>query len=131
MKQKMFTSASTLGVKTSSDLEDFLGFSGGVAELVVGCVGITLGVVGTAIPGVGSTIGWGMYEKLVSASNSTFTKVAVSGNENKKENQLNSPYLIMENDYKAHQTKKKQTNMTRFMLEGLQLCTVFCFVLLH
>lgn len=80
MKQKMFTSASTLGVKTSSDMEDFLGFSGGVAELAVGCVGITLGVVGTAIPGVGSTIGWGMYEKLVSASNSTFTKVAVSGN---------------------------------------------------
>ena len=92
MKQKMFTSASTLGVKTSSDMEDFLGFSGGVAELVVGCVGITLGVVGTAIPGVGSTIGWGMYEKLVSASNSTFTKVAVSGNENKKEN---SKYLFV------------------------------------
>lgn len=37
----------------------------------------------------------------------------------------------MENDYKAHQTKKEQTNMTRFMLEGLQLCTIFCFVLLH
>lgn len=72
-----------------------------------------------------------MYEKLVSASNSTFTKVAVSGNENKKENQSNSPYLIMENGYKAYQTKKGQTTMTRFMLEGLQLCTVFCFVLLH
>ena len=53
----MFTSASTLGVKTSSDIEDFLVFSGGVVELAVGCVGITLGVVGTAIPGVGSTIG--------------------------------------------------------------------------
>ena len=37
----------------------------------------------------------------------------------------------MENGYKAHQTKKEQTTMTRFMLEGLQLCTVFCFVLLH
>ena len=55
--KKMFTSASTLGVKTSSDIEDFLVFSGGVVELAVGCVGITLGVVGTAIPGVGSTIG--------------------------------------------------------------------------
>ena len=55
--KKMFTSASTLGVKTSSDIEDFLGFSGGVVELAVGCMGITLGVVGRAIPGVGSTIG--------------------------------------------------------------------------
>lgn len=76
----MFTSASTLGVKTSSDMEDFLGFSGGIVELAVGCVGITFGVVGTTIPGVGSTIGCGMYEKLVSASNSTLTKLAVSGN---------------------------------------------------
>ena len=57
LAKKMFTSASTLGVKTSSDIEDFLVFSGGVVELAVGCVGITLGVVGTAIPGVGSTIG--------------------------------------------------------------------------
>ena len=57
LAKKMFTSASTLGVKTSSDMEGFLGFSGGVVELGVGCVGITLGVVGTAIPGVGSTIG--------------------------------------------------------------------------
>ena len=53
------TSASTLGVKTSSDMEGFLGFSGGVVvELGVGCcVGITLGAVGPAIGGAGSTIG--------------------------------------------------------------------------
>ena len=57
LDKQIFTSASTLGVKTSSDIEDFLGFSGGVVELVVGCVGITLGVVGGGIPGVGSTIG--------------------------------------------------------------------------
>ena len=52
-----FTSASTLGIKTSSDMEDVLDFSGGVVELGVGCGGITFGVLGTAIPGVGSTIG--------------------------------------------------------------------------
>lgn len=50
----MFTSASTRGIKTSSDMDDFLGFSGGVVELGVGCGGITLGGVGAGIPGVGS-----------------------------------------------------------------------------
>ena len=66
-------------------MEVFLGFSGGVVELAVGgCVGITLGVVGPAIGRVGSTIGWGMYETLTSASNSMFTKLAVSGNRNKQ-----------------------------------------------
>jgi len=56
----MCTSACTLGVRTSSDMEVFLGFSGGVVELGVGCCvtcGITLGVVGPAIGRVGSTIG--------------------------------------------------------------------------
>ena len=53
----MFTSASTLGVKVSSDIDDFLGFSGGVVELGVGCEAITLGAEGPAIPGVGSTSG--------------------------------------------------------------------------
>ena len=53
-----FTSASTRGVKTSSDTEDFLGFSGGVVELTlgIGCEVATLGVLGPATTWVGSTI---------------------------------------------------------------------------
>lgn len=79
-------------------MEVFLGFSGGVVELGVGCcVGITLGVTGPAIGRGGSTIGWGMYETLISASNSMFTKLAVSGNRNKE--QINKT-VEMENPIK-------------------------------
>ena len=34
-------------------------------------------------------------------------------------------------DYEARQTSKEQTKMPRFMLEGLQPCTIFCFALLR
>lgn len=113
----MCTSACTLGVRTSSDMEVFLGFSGGVVELGVGCCvtcGITLGVVGPAIGRVGSTIGWGMYETLTSASNSMFTKLAVSGNRNK---QQTNKKVEMENPFKRQRKDKFLNWILNFWLE--------------
>ena len=76
----LFTSAKT---RVSSDMEDFLGFSCGVVELGVAACGVTAlgrGVELAIGPGVGSTSAWGMYDEVLSASNSTFTKLPVSEN---------------------------------------------------
>ena len=72
------TSASTLVVKTSSDNDVFRGFSCVVVVMGVGCGGSTEVGTGTG-GGLGSMSVWGRYAEFVSASNNSFTNLAVSG----------------------------------------------------
>lgn len=72
------TSASTLVVKTSSDNDVFRGFSCVVVVVGVGCGGSTEVGTGTG-GGLGSMSVWGRYAEFVSASNNSFTNLAVSG----------------------------------------------------
>ena len=40
--------------------------------------------------------------------------------------------IVTEEDgYETRKTSKKQTKISRFMLEGPRPCTVFCFALIH